>query len=280
MVRYLAAAPAEDAAWAVFFLTGQRLKRLISGRTLRAWAQQRTACPSGWSTKRTPRSATAPRRRRCWSQAQMPPSPRRSSRCRCTAGWRSASCRCRPAGRAPVCRGLRLVAGAAARAAACPEQAPDRRLSGRRREAPGGARARRGGRAAARDHRASPDGPAAAVRCLVSLPARRRERTDQARPYPFFLASPLEADAGDPRPARRLAGGMEVGRHSRPADAPRRRDLLVVTRRGADHRSLPRADPGSGTAAGRRRAGRRGAGLGRGRAAVRRAADAGSAATA
>jgi DNA ligase-1 len=45
MVRYLEAAPAEDAAWATFFLTGQRLKRLISGRTLRAWAQQRTGLP-------------------------------------------------------------------------------------------------------------------------------------------------------------------------------------------------------------------------------------------
>jgi DNA ligase-1 len=45
MVRYLVAVPAEDAAWAVFFLTGQRLKRLISGRTLRAWVLQRTGLP-------------------------------------------------------------------------------------------------------------------------------------------------------------------------------------------------------------------------------------------
>jgi DNA ligase-1 len=45
MVRYFEAAPAEDAAWAVFFLTGQRLKRLISGRSLRAWAMQRTGLP-------------------------------------------------------------------------------------------------------------------------------------------------------------------------------------------------------------------------------------------
>jgi DNA ligase-1 len=45
MVHYFEAAPAEDAAWAVFFLTGQRLKRLVSGRTLRAWAQQRTGLP-------------------------------------------------------------------------------------------------------------------------------------------------------------------------------------------------------------------------------------------
>ena len=45
IVRYLRAAPAEDAAWATFFLTGQRLKRLISGRTLRLWAQQRAGLP-------------------------------------------------------------------------------------------------------------------------------------------------------------------------------------------------------------------------------------------
>ena len=45
MVRYFEAVPDEDAAWAVFFLTGQRLKRLISGRTLRAWALRRTGLP-------------------------------------------------------------------------------------------------------------------------------------------------------------------------------------------------------------------------------------------
>jgi DNA ligase-1 len=45
MVAYLAASPPEDAAWAVFFLTGQRLKRLISGRQLRAWAERRSGLP-------------------------------------------------------------------------------------------------------------------------------------------------------------------------------------------------------------------------------------------
>jgi DNA ligase-1 len=45
MVHYFRAAPAEDAAWAVFFLTGQRFKRLISGRTLRAWALRHTGLP-------------------------------------------------------------------------------------------------------------------------------------------------------------------------------------------------------------------------------------------
>jgi DNA ligase-1 len=42
---YLRAVPAEDAAWAIFFLTGQRLTRLISGRTLREWALRLTGLP-------------------------------------------------------------------------------------------------------------------------------------------------------------------------------------------------------------------------------------------
>jgi DNA ligase-1 len=37
IVRYLAAAPAADAAWAVFFLTGRRLKRLLPYRAISAW---------------------------------------------------------------------------------------------------------------------------------------------------------------------------------------------------------------------------------------------------
>ena len=45
MVAYLREAPAEDAAWAVFFLTGQRLKRLVSGRQLREWALCCTGLP-------------------------------------------------------------------------------------------------------------------------------------------------------------------------------------------------------------------------------------------
>jgi DNA ligase-1 len=37
MVRYLAAAPPADAAWAVFFLTGRRLKRLLPYRAISEW---------------------------------------------------------------------------------------------------------------------------------------------------------------------------------------------------------------------------------------------------
>ena len=38
MVRYLAEAPPGDAAWAVYFLTGRRLKRLLPGRAIGDWA--------------------------------------------------------------------------------------------------------------------------------------------------------------------------------------------------------------------------------------------------
>ncbi len=45
MAAYFADAPAADAAWALFFLTGERLKRLIGSRTLRAWVQELTELP-------------------------------------------------------------------------------------------------------------------------------------------------------------------------------------------------------------------------------------------
>jgi len=45
MVGYLAEAPAGDAAWAVYFLTGRRLKRLLSGRALGDWAMATSGLP-------------------------------------------------------------------------------------------------------------------------------------------------------------------------------------------------------------------------------------------
>ncbi|HEX9579399.1 MAG TPA: ATP-dependent DNA ligase, partial [Myxococcales bacterium] len=47
MAAYFAQAPAADAAWAMFFLTGQRLKRLIAPRLLAVWAMERAQMP-GW----------------------------------------------------------------------------------------------------------------------------------------------------------------------------------------------------------------------------------------
>jgi DNA ligase 1 len=45
MVAYFSAAPAADAAWAVFFLIGRRLKRLVAGRAIGDWAIAATGVP-------------------------------------------------------------------------------------------------------------------------------------------------------------------------------------------------------------------------------------------
>jgi DNA ligase-1 len=45
LVDYFRSAPAADAAWAVFFLTGRRLKRLLPSPSLREWAQAEANVP-------------------------------------------------------------------------------------------------------------------------------------------------------------------------------------------------------------------------------------------
>ena len=45
LAAYFREAPAADAAWAIFFLTGRRLKRVVPSAGLRAWAQEATALP-------------------------------------------------------------------------------------------------------------------------------------------------------------------------------------------------------------------------------------------
>lgn len=45
LVDYFRAAPPGDAAWAVFFLTGRRLKRVVPSAGLRAWSQEITGIP-------------------------------------------------------------------------------------------------------------------------------------------------------------------------------------------------------------------------------------------
>src|SRR6476469_815261 len=45
LVAYFRAAPPGDAAWAIFFLTGRRLKRVVPSAGLRQWAQEATGLP-------------------------------------------------------------------------------------------------------------------------------------------------------------------------------------------------------------------------------------------
>src|SRR5688572_16114024 len=46
MARYFAEAPPADAAWAVFFLTGRRLKRLLPYAAIHSWTLAETQLPS------------------------------------------------------------------------------------------------------------------------------------------------------------------------------------------------------------------------------------------
>ncbi len=43
--RYFAAAPPEDAAWATYFLTGNKLKQLVPSKLLRSWAAEESGIP-------------------------------------------------------------------------------------------------------------------------------------------------------------------------------------------------------------------------------------------
>ncbi len=47
MVKYFGAAPPADAAWAIFFLTGRRLKRLVPSASIREWTLAATGL-DGW----------------------------------------------------------------------------------------------------------------------------------------------------------------------------------------------------------------------------------------
>ena len=96
---------------------------------------------------------------------------------------------------------------------------------------------------------------------------------DISRPYPFFLAYPLEAGARQRSATRRVAGGMEMGRHPRAAHPAERPDLSLVPRRGADDGPLSGDGGGRRAAAGRHRDRRRDAAVeGRSAAALRPAA--------
>src|SRR5580765_7214213 len=45
LASYFRDAPPADAAWAIFFLTGRRLKRVVPSAGLREWAQAATGLP-------------------------------------------------------------------------------------------------------------------------------------------------------------------------------------------------------------------------------------------
>ena len=56
---------------------------------------------------------------------------------------------------------------------------------------------------------------------FTALVAAETSDADVSRPYPFFLAYPLEGELDALGDAVRVAGRVEVGRHPRPGDPPR-----------------------------------------------------------
>jgi len=52
LARYFESAPAEDAAWGTYFLSGRRLKRIVGSATLRVWLLQETQLPE-WLLEET-----------------------------------------------------------------------------------------------------------------------------------------------------------------------------------------------------------------------------------
>ncbi len=83
---YLEAAPAEDAAWALFFLTGRKLPRAVNTRLMREAVSAATGLPP-WSRNVMTWSVTWLRPWHCWWRMyrHMHPGPLRP----CMCWWRN-----------------------------------------------------------------------------------------------------------------------------------------------------------------------------------------------
>ena len=163
LAAYFAAAPAEDAAWALFFLTGQRLKRLLPSAALRTWAEHASGVP-GWLIDES-HEAVGDAAETIALVVDLTYGGAAGSRCspvHLDRGPHPAAAH-RVSGRAGA-RRRRVVARSRSAAAIPADEAADggvprRRIAHARRP-----RARGGGRRAARGHRPSADGAMAAVR--------------------------------------------------------------------------------------------------------------------
>ena len=105
LAAYFRDAPPADAAWAIFFLTGRRLKRVVPSAGLREWAQEVTR-HSRLAAGRVLLRRRRFRRARRAGARRGAAGTRRSRTCRSRPGSRTGCCRCRrpipPAQRAMV----------------------------------------------------------------------------------------------------------------------------------------------------------------------------------
>ena len=211
---YFRSVSPHDAAWATSFLTGRPLKRVVS-RDLRDAALAARGCRIGSSKRATMPPATSPRRSRyscrrvrpatlalssmggARNRPTRPRLPPADVQSRLAAEWRRLDRDARFVHIKLLTGGFRV--GVA-------KQLVDRALAA----ATGVADDRRGG-ATARLVAATPDFPRAAAR------KARRDSADSHRPYPFFLAHPLDASppcSGRSRTGRRSGSGTASARNS------------------------------------------------------------------
>jgi DNA ligase-1 len=199
LAAYFAEAPAEDAAWALFFLTGQRLKRLLPSASLYIWAEHASGVP-GWLigesyeavgdgaetialildlTYETPSTQQRDVPLSTWIEGRILPlraaAPDVQER-EVISWWRSLD---RPqrflltkllTGEFRVGVSQTLVVRALAQVAESPREAIAHRLMGAWQPS------------------------AAFFRSLLALDSAS---VDRSRPYPFYLASPLDRDPAD-----------------------------------------------------------------------------------
>ncbi len=238
IAAYLHDAPPGDAAWAIYALGGGKLRRLATTTELREAVQQVTGYPE-WLVSEShqhvgdlaeaialllppgdARLADTPLQ--LWMEQWLP------------------ALRALDAGRAnrPVAV---VVAGAAGGAGIPAQQAADRRVAGGRVATAGGAGA---GAVVATAHR--PDRPsperrlAAASRCTGGTgPGPGGKRAPGRSSLSVLPGLAAGAAGGCTGSARGLAGGVEMGRDPRTADAPHWQRRPVVPWRGTAGRPLP-----------------------------------------
>jgi DNA ligase-1 len=201
MARYFSTAPAADAAWAVFFLTGRRLKRLVPSIAIRDWTLAATGL-EGWLLEdcyavvgdgaetaalvldQVPTQPAAELTLAEWVEQRIlqlrNQSPEEQQR-QVTGWWRSLDRLQRYillkllTGELRVGVSQTLVVRALAEAAGLPRTTVAARLMG---------------------------GWTPSAEWFTALLSAERTDDDRSRPYPFYLASPLEEEPsvlGDPR---------------------------------------------------------------------------------
>ena len=242
LAAYFRDAPPADAAWAIFFLTGRRLKRVVPSAGLRAMGaggdrhSRVAALRVLLGGRRLRRARRARARRRAAGTARAGSAARRLGRGAAAAAAEGATRRTQ---RAQV---IALVARAAARRTVPPEQAADRRIPGRRRADARHPRAGRGGRHRADDVAARLMGdwtPSAEwFAAVASRGGRRRGSVAALSVLPRLAARRTRRETLGDR-ADWLVEWKWDGIRAQ-LDPARRADLAVVARRGADHAPVSR----------------------------------------